>query len=174
MKCTHCNKDTSNPKFCSRSCANTHANLANPKRKLAIRECINCGCIVNRKTYTDYNHFCGACRRERDYKLCTIGKYRNKASVAGKHPSWLHVHVRSFNRSWNKTLLTKPCMICGYNKHVELHHIRPISDFPDDTLLGEVNHPDNVVQLCPNCHWEVESGLLNLKLNYNGESHIDI
>lgn len=56
-----------------------------------------------------------------------------------------------------------PCSNCGYSKHIQLCHIKPIKDFSDDTLLKDVNSPDNIIQLCPNCHWEFDHGLLNLK-----------
>ena len=90
----------------------------------------------------------------------TIGEYRKKNSVKGKHPSWIHSHVRQFNRSWNKHLTEKPCDVCGYDKHVELCHIIPVSSFPDDALLGEFNSDDNNRVLCRNHHWEFDNGLL--------------
>lgn len=47
-------------------------------------------------------------------------------------------------------------------KHVEIAHIRAVADFSDEDLLSEINHPDNLVGLCPNHHWEYDNGLLNL------------
>ena len=49
------------------------------------------------------------------------------------------------------------CANCGYDKHVELAHIKAVADFDDDTLLSVVNSPDNVLSLCPNCHWEFDN-----------------
>lgn len=57
-----------------------------------------------------------------------------------------------------------PCAVCGYTKHVELAHKRALQDFPDDALLSEVNARGNVIQLCPNCHWELDHGFLDLRL----------
>lgn len=54
------------------------------------------------------------------------------------------------------------CNNCGYNKHVELCHIKPITSFDPSATIREVNALSNVVQLCPNCHWEFDNGLLNL------------
>jgi predicted restriction endonuclease len=53
-------------------------------------------------------------------------------------------------------------MNCGYSKHVEACHIRRIADFPASATVGEINHADNMLVLCPNCHWEFDAGLLSV------------
>jgi len=62
------------------------------------------------------------------------------------------------------------CMNCGYNKHVEVCHIHPISLFPMDAAIDEINDLSNLVLLCPNCHWELDNLDLqihtNIKLKY--------
>lgn len=70
--------------------------------------------------------------------------------------------VRSSARVIFKDLLKNPCQVCGYDKHVELCHIKPIASFEENTLLKEINTKDNLIMLCPNCHWELDHGLLNL------------
>lgn len=87
----------------------------------------------------------------------TIGEYRSLASVDGRHVSWANPHIRLFARSWNKDLANSSCEHCGYSKHVELAHIKAVSDFDDSSLLSEVNSPDNLKALCPNCHWEFDN-----------------
>lgn len=54
------------------------------------------------------------------------------------------------------------CQNCGYNKHVEVCHIKPIASYSEDTKLDEINCIDNLVVLCPNCHWELDNGVLEL------------
>ena len=54
------------------------------------------------------------------------------------------------------------CQKCGYNKHIEIAHIKPISDFSLDTLVSVVNANDNLIALCPNCHWEHDNGLIKI------------
>lgn len=54
----------------------------------------------------------------------------------------------------------KKCSVCCYAKHVEICHIKSVSSFPPEALLGEINDPSNLVGLCPNCHWEFDNGLL--------------
>lgn len=54
------------------------------------------------------------------------------------------------------------CCICGYDKHVEVAHIKPVSDFTDETLIKEINSIDNLIGLCPNHHWEYDNGILKI------------
>lgn len=55
---------------------------------------------------------------------------------------------------------SRQCEVCSYSKHVEVCHIRPISTFPVESQLKDINSKDNLVGLCPNCHWEFDHSLL--------------
>lgn len=96
-------------------------------------------------------------------KQLTIAEYQSRNSVKNKHPSWKNSHIRDFNRNWNKELRQLPCQKCGYSAHVELAHIKPLSEFNSNAILAEVNNPRNILVLCPNHHWEFDHGILNLK-----------
>ncbi len=154
-KCDCCGEKTDNPRFCSRSCAAKVTNKENPKRRIT-RKCTKCDAIIKSHRHTLCSvHF-------EEWKLrfqqeCTIGEYRNKLSVRGKHVSWVHAHIRSFARSWLKKIKDLSCANCGYDKHVELAHIKAVSTFPDEAKLSEVNNIKNVIQLCRNCHWEFDN-----------------
>ncbi len=153
-KCKHCNIETKNPKFCSRSCSAKESNKT-PKRKLT-RKCLDCDDLVWTYRHTRCEkHFLEY--KAGEYKNKTIGEYRTMLSVKGKHPSWLNSHVRGFARSWLKHLTKKPCSNCGYDKHVELAHIKAVSSFSNDALLSDINSEVNVVPLCRNCHWEFDN-----------------
>jgi len=54
------------------------------------------------------------------------------------------------------------CAICGYNKHIEIAHIKAVSEFSDDSLISEINDISNLVALCPNHHKMLEKGLIKL------------
>jgi len=80
------------------------------------------------------------------------------------HRSSTFAFVRSRARSlYNRRYTT--CQFCGYSKHVEIAHIKPISSFPDDTPLSIINATDNILPLCPNCHWEFDHGKKDLQGN---------
>lgn len=57
----------------------------------------------------------------------------------------------------------KACYNCGYDKHYQVCHIKAVADFDENTLIKEINNIDNLIALCPNCHWEYDHNLLELK-----------
>jgi AraC-like DNA-binding protein len=63
----------------------------------------------------------------------------------------------------------RECAICGYNKHIEIAHIKGVSEFSDDSLVSEINDINNLVALCPNHHWEFDSGQLSEEDNGNSD-----
>ncbi len=156
MNCNNCGSLTSNPKYCTRRCAAISNNKKFPKRTLE-GTCLTCKLPVRSK-----RKYCSSCRPTFMTANVTIGVYRNALSVKGKHPSWLNSHIRGLNRTFNADLTKLPCHNCGYSKHVELAHIRGVATFPDETLVSEVNAKSNVIQLCRNCHWELDNGILIL------------
>ena len=46
----------------------------------------------------------------------------------------------------------KVCKNCGYSKHVEVCHIKSVSSFIGEATLLDINHENNLIYLCPNCH----------------------
>lgn len=56
----------------------------------------------------------------------------------------------------------KPCANCGYDKHTEVCHIKSIASFDLSTPVSVINDTNNLVRLCPNCHWEFDMGLVRL------------
>ena len=93
---------------------------------------------------------CQDCRCE---KNITLGDVKKKYGE-GKRAS-LYSLVRLRARACSKHLTS--CSKCGYDKHVEICHIKSISSFSDETLLNTINHESNLIALCPNCHWELDN-----------------
>ena len=162
MNCIQCEVPTSNPKFCSRSCAATFNNKI-PKRKIK-KQCTQCSSIVrNYKSRLCEKHFqIKKANGHEAFKARTLGWYRSKKCLKKLHGSSIHSHVRGLCRSWLRHLIDKPCASCGYSKFVELCHIKKLTSFGDDALLAEVNSEENVIQLCPNCHWELDHGHITI------------
>ncbi len=146
--CLTCKKETKNKKFCSNSCAATFNNTLHPRREKQ-GACSACGKIIktNRK-------FCRPC-----YEL--------------KHPLWkkteemknksknIRVTARRTALLVKKAGVNQTCVVCGYNKHIEVCHIKPVSEFGADATFSEINALDNLVLLCPNCHWEFDHALID-------------
>lgn len=74
---------------------------------------------------------------------------------------------RSTVRKWAEKIYKEnnsecKCVICGYDKHIEIAHIKAVSDFDDDATIAEINNINNLIGLCPNHHWEFDNGLLDI------------
>jgi len=153
--------------FCSRKCAISF-NRLKPKNPSKERKCASCESIFYRSREHRSYIFCSECVKDRDeqieiLKIRTISEYHSMDGVKNKHPSWKNAHIRSLNRSWNKTLTNLPCQKCGYNLHIELAHIKPISSFSESTTIGAINDPNNILALCRNCHWELDNGKIKIE-----------
>lgn len=147
--CLICGKTTRNPKFCSRSCAAKHNNHVHPKR-VQRQKCKACGTLIrSNRTY------CKACFEARVSRK-TIGELRKRVGLTAS--SFVNNHARTI---YAKSKRPRVCQRCGYDKYVEICHIIGISTFPDDTPIAVINELDNLVALCPNCHWELDHGLLH-------------
>jgi len=154
--CLHCQKETKNPKFCNQSCAAVYNNTHFPKRQWSCRQC------GSRIRPTPFAKICQTCLLKPKRKTIEIDN-KTIADIKAKHTKakrpWTDI-LRGYARKRLKD--RSQCSNCGYSKHVEVCHIRDITDFPDYSLVSEVNSLENLVLLCPNCHWEFDNGLLEL------------
>lgn len=83
-------------------------------------------------------------------------KYRkNWQSVRGAIQKLARVIYLKSNKS-------KKCYVCGYDKHIDVAHIKPVSEFDGSATIKEINAIDNLIGLCPNHHWEYDHGLLKI------------
>ncbi len=167
VNCANCEEETKNPKFCCKSCSAIYTNKSSPKRKLT-KLCSKEGCcniVKNYRSLLCSEHYLGSMVEQKEKLLnTTLGEYRDKikGSRLKYNMASLHAAVRGLARSWYKELTTSPCHHCGYVKHVELCHIKGLASYPDDATIGTVNARENIIQLCPNCHWELDYGDLTL------------
>ncbi len=138
-------------RFCNRSCAG----LARRSTTSPWRICPLCGSAKSKASKTSS---CGTCRRNSDaeyIKNLVIADLRKTHDTLS-----FHAKIRGYSRTVYRGPLE--CLICGYNKHVNVCHIRPIKGFPSTASMGEVNAICNLVALCPNHHWEFDHGLVFL------------
>lgn len=169
IKCKTCGKEHYKPPFqikkkpnyfCSRSCSSIYRWRNHIKNELKCKCCNKI--LTNKNRYL----FCNSCfilnRRDKIINM-TLKEFQNEESVKGKHPSWINTNVRNLCRSLNSNLANNSCQSCGYSKHIEFAHIKAISRFDLDTPIKVVNSSNNILILCPNCHWEFDNGLLKLE-----------
>lgn len=69
---------------------------------------------------------------------------------------------KSAEKVFKESNVEYKCAICGYDKHIEIAHIKAVSDFDDSTKISDINSIDNLIALCPNHHWEYDNGILKL------------
>ena len=144
--------ETMRRKFCSRSCAASYNNggAVAPKKKAKPRVCAGCGTEVAMGLSDGTRLLCPSCAESFARRLPSLT--RDEASGAD-----IRRHVRH-------VLSARPrlCAHCGYARHVETVHLRPIADFPSDATLAAIDNPANLAYLCPNHRWEYEHGFLAL------------
>lgn len=156
-KCDHCGKSYSTKEQSSKYCCTTCANrdIAS-KRNVPTKDsfCKECGCSHSRNS-----EFCSQiCRSTFEMKSISIGE-ASKYSQQNRYRS-IRDKGNNFYKHYGKS---SECEHCGYSKHTENCHIRPVSDFEDGDTVWDCNKPDNMVFLCRNCHWELDNGILTIE-----------
>ena len=145
--CKYCNKkiEAGNTKisevrrksFCNHTCAAIFSNMGRKKEKI-IKVRIKKGTSLN-----SFNFLIGKTKKE----------------VFEKHKNWQSARTsirRLAGYIFNSSNKPKKCN-CGYDKHYEICHIKAVSSFTENCLMEEINHIDNLIALCPNCHWEFDN-----------------
>lgn len=152
--CQNCNKETENPKYCSHSCAATINGKLFPKRR-PQGHCKNCKISIPTS-----HKYCKECSPNgKQWLSQTLGQL--KASF--RQTYWkelLRMNSRSVYKRSNKPL---KCVICGYEKFVDICHIKPVKDFSDNELIININNIENLTCLCPNHHKEFDNHLIKLQ-----------
>jgi hypothetical protein len=134
--------------YCSQRCSAHHLHALGrfkPKKR-GLRKCEVCQSEYEAKASSPRKH-CPTCWM---VKRSATGK---KTKGEARRMIRLHAAAQLSGRS-------RVCAECGYEAHVEACHVRPVRDFPLDATLNEINHPTNLVFLCPNHHWEFDRGRL--------------
>lgn len=148
--CLYCSKETKNPKFCSRTCSAIHSNTSNPKRK-PTHTCLECDKKINSKRARCEFHY-----KEWKKEQEPIDMPISEIMYDNHHRSSSYALVRTRARAIANKCGWTACAKCGYSKHIQIAHIKPIASFDKSTLVSVVNSLDNLIPLCPNCHWEFD------------------
>ncbi len=140
-------------KLCSRSCSASYNNRANPKRK-PEHTCVDCGKPINRQRARCVEHYKIWLKNTEPTDITL-----SEATYTKGHRSSAFALVRTRARAVAKKLGLDACEKCGYNKHVEIAHKKAVSTFEGHTLLSVINSRENIMALCPNCHWEYDHNI---------------
>lgn len=152
--CIVCNKEFTTlhrkkTKCCSRKCADK---ISNPKK---LKKCKICNTV-----FYGPRNFCKNCiesgrfrYKKFKYKLPTEMMLKDVVKRSGANRFDV---VRFWARSSIPNVGSAVCETCGYDKHVEVSHKKPIKDFDINTPISVINDRNNLMLLCPNCHWEYD------------------
>ena len=148
--------------FCNKSCAAKFNNRASPKRKISRSVCVVCGHRIRTKQMLAESRFCRPCRAAS--RLPLKPQTITKCELFSRRSGWQSARSEIRRHAPLVYLKTGRAMLCrcGYSKYVEVCHIRAVADFTGTATVDEINAPTNLVALCPNCHWELDHGLLQL------------
>ena len=127
--------------FCNSSCSASFNNKEREKKQ-----------EIEKKVFVrpeKFSFFEGITKKEFFEKKGIYYKFRSEIR---KHAQYVY----------EKNQGEKTCKVCGYDKHIQVCHIKSVSSFSDESLITEINSKDNLVGLCPNHHWEFDHGLLKL------------
>lgn len=145
--------------FCSKSCAASYNNKHSPRRPKAkplTNRCRGCGKLIRKKTQHCKNcinlklHLPGGKPLEEKTlgeTICLKGS--NRYRVIRDHAVKVVSDVPNV------------CLICGYEKHINICHLKPIHSFELTDKVGEINAKENLVKLCRNHHWELDHKILD-------------
>lgn len=166
LKCNNCQielKNKNQKKFCSRSCAAKHNNTLFPKKEPALTakcKTIDCTAIVKSKSRA----YCSSCIQNKKHIRGLESSESTIEELVKRTGSNRYDRIRINAHNLYKEEKKKPlCQCCGYNKHIEICHIQSIASFPKETKIKVVNAIENILFLCPNCHWEFDHDILNIE-----------
>jgi hypothetical protein len=153
-------REVRSKRFCNMSCSGTY----NGKRikKSRIRVCKKCNAEFETKR-NNGRRFCDVCKYKKDgddFGLKTKGYLFEKRKNWQSARTAIRRHAEKIYGAINKG--ERKCKACGYEKHTELCHIKPVSKFEDEATLNEINKMDNLIVLCPNHHWEFDNGIIKI------------
>lgn len=175
---------------CSLKCASILAREKLGYHESITTECCECHKIINR-TYSQFiqskNHFCSqSCSGSYNNRIRNLDKPKKVKPIIKKElinsttyyaTNYTKDYLFSNSKNWQSARTTirkhaalvfkesnreRRCSFCGYDKTIEIAHIKSVSSFSKDSLIKDINAIDNIIALCPNHHWEYDHGLINL------------
>lgn len=162
--------------FCSLSCSAKYNNTGRERYVGGKKsKCCHCGVEISLH-YSKRGHryverkYCRGCFK-RKLHISRVDD-RAKGDLFASYANWQSARSairKCAFRSFEMSGKPKVCDACGYSTHVDICHLIPVSDFPDETLIREINHIDNLVALCKNHHWELDNGILKIDNPKRGE-----
>lgn len=125
---------------------------------------------LNKLPNSQYNECSCGGRKKVKANLCSICykrerhiSQRTKDQINGENWWTRRIPIAKHARKiYSLSDRPKKCVVCGYNKHYEVCHIKAVAEFDNTVTIEDINNINNLVSLCRNCHWEFDKGLIKL------------
>lgn len=151
--------------YCSRNCAAVYNNKIRPKRKRSGK------CFVCKSEIYGHLKYCDKCKpsyigtqikdtTKEGWWIQHTDKTLKDLMNTKTFKCNLFTAVRDRARRIALAMKYDCCCICGYDLRIEIAHIKSVASFPEDAKISEVNHPNNLAPLCPNCHFEFDNNFI--------------
>lgn len=183
-------KDVIRKKFCSRSCASKYGHKYHERNQSKINRFSKIDNFTDEELIYSYNDsksikdlenkigFKNICSQNRvidrflslglevndlkDDITSVMSSTKQKIFLSHNWQSARSAIQRLARKIYDKSSKPKKCVVCGYDKHYEVAHIKFVSSFDDNALISEINDIDNLIALCPNHHWEYDNDNLDI------------
>lgn len=154
--------DVGRKKFCNHSCATSFNNKCRAKSNEPSSDtiCPNCGGVKSKKA-----KLCKECRADtKDISNNTLGYYTNGHKYLSSKCQEIRRHARRVLEGSNREKVCQYCHNHEFDAILEVHHLKGILQFDENSTLKEINSEDNLVWLCPNHHAMLEKDLIKLDI----------
>ena len=121
-------------------------------------------CPICGKPKTSHSEICSECynKKRGTIEEKTLGYYISGQKYLSTKCNEIRKHARKILENSNKEKVCAYCKNHEFDEILEVHHIKGILEFSEDTLIKEINNENNLVWLCPNHHAMLEKGLIKL------------
>lgn len=149
--------DVRKKQFCSHSCAASYNNRGRIKHD-ENKICPRCG-----KPKHKDSEMCRSCWEELNgIGNKTLGYYTSGQKYLSSKCQEIRTNARRVLESSEREKVCQYCHNHEFDAILEVHHLKGILEFDEDTLIKEINNENNLVWLCPNHHIMLEKGLISL------------
>jgi len=163
--------------FCCRKCSviywGEHRKKSGPDPKYG-HTCKTCDTRILKKSV-----YCKVClpkqfmaqhKKRKSNEAIDLEKPISTFTYSSGNPTNRYARIREHSRRFALAAVqVHQCLICGYDKFVEVCHIKAVKDFDPTTPLKIVNALENLTILCSNHHKEFDRGLIQEVPKIKGE-----
>lgn len=96
----------------------------------------------------------------------TLGYYTSGQKYLSSKCQEIRTNARRVLESSEREKVCQYCHNHEFDAILEVHHLKGILEFDEDTLIKEINNENNLVWLCPNHHIMLEKGLISLPYGF--------